>query len=201
MEMRRSNYEERGGAKVAKGGWIPVIQRRPRKNVETQGILTVFVDNIPETMDSKGLFVLFSKFGVVKDAFIPNKRRKVMRSRFGFVRYDCLVAVDMLIQKVNALWVDNRDLKVKMAEFGREVHPRGGQPAFQGWGERAVNKDKFNFKVRMDSRSYADIVKGNEGGVGKDLIARTEEASNGWLYESLIVKLKPYCVLIEFKQE
>ncbi|KAL7171003.1 hypothetical protein ACSBR2_035795 [Camellia fascicularis] len=179
----------------------PVIHRRPRKNVETQGILTVFVDYIPKAMDSKGLYVLFSKFGVVKDAFIPNKRRKVTRSRFGFVRYGCPVVADMAIQKANGLSVDNRDLKVKMAEFGRAVCPRGGQLVFQGQGESIVNKDKFNFKVRTDSRSYADIVKGIEGGGGKDLIARTDEASNGWLYESLIVKLKPYCVLIEFKQE
>ncbi|KAL7204376.1 hypothetical protein ACSBR2_017454 [Camellia fascicularis] len=50
-------------------------------------------------MDPKGLFVLFSKFGVVKDAFIPNKRRQTTRSRFSFVRYDCSVVASMAIQK------------------------------------------------------------------------------------------------------
>ncbi|KAL7180892.1 hypothetical protein ACSBR1_039868 [Camellia fascicularis] len=51
-------------------------------------------------MDPKSLFGLFSKFGIVKDVFIPMKRRKATRSRFGFVRYDCPVAAEMAgIQK------------------------------------------------------------------------------------------------------
>ncbi|KAL7263543.1 hypothetical protein ACSBR1_001660 [Camellia fascicularis] len=114
-------------------------------------------------MDPKGLFVLFSKFGVVKDAFIPNKRRQATRSRFHFVRYDCSVATDTAIQKENGLWVENRGLKVKMAELGRVVQPRRGHPALQGRGVKEVNKVRVNSKLRMESRSYTDIVKGNEG--------------------------------------
>ncbi|KAL7213615.1 hypothetical protein ACSBR2_016195 [Camellia fascicularis] len=192
---------ERDGERGERGGWIPVLQRRPQRNGKAQGIFTVFVDNIPESMDPKGLFVLFSKFGLVKDAFIPNKGRQVTRSRFGFVRYDCSVAVDMAIQKANGVWVDNRNLKVKIAEFGRVNQPKGSQSIFQGRGKTAVNNTRFISKSRMESRSYADIVKGTEDRGGKYLIVRTEEASNGWLYESLIVKLKPYCILPEFKQE
>ena len=78
-----------------RGGWQPVLNKR-RSMVNSKGkqkeIVTVFVDNLPESMYPKKLFDMFSKFGVVTDVFIPNKRRKRTRSRFGFVRYDCHVA-------------------------------------------------------------------------------------------------------------
>ncbi|KAL7264396.1 hypothetical protein ACSBR1_002365 [Camellia fascicularis] len=77
---------------VHAGGWKPVLSKHGGQ----------------ESMDPKGLFTLFTNFGVVKDVFIPNKRRKMTRSRFGFVRYDCLNAASMAIQKANGLWYDNR---------------------------------------------------------------------------------------------
>ncbi|KAL7245687.1 hypothetical protein ACSBR2_000922 [Camellia fascicularis] len=55
-------------------------------------VITVFVDNLPDFLDPKGLYTLFTKFGVVKDVFIPFKRRKATRSRFGFVCYDYPIA-------------------------------------------------------------------------------------------------------------
>ncbi|KAL7254136.1 hypothetical protein ACSBR1_008522 [Camellia fascicularis] len=68
-------------------------------------------------MDPKRLFTLFSKFGIVKDVFIPAKRRQVTGFRFGFVRYDYKVATDMAVQKANGLWCDNKALKVKNVKY------------------------------------------------------------------------------------
>ncbi|KAL7170252.1 hypothetical protein ACSBR2_035176 [Camellia fascicularis] len=62
---------------MVSGGWNPVIKRRKVGNQygyrKEAVVVTIFVDNIPESMDSKGLFSLFRKFGIVKDAFIPGK--------------------------------------------------------------------------------------------------------------------------------
>ncbi|KAL7168300.1 hypothetical protein ACSBR2_038690 [Camellia fascicularis] len=102
------------------GGWIPVFQRRQwrRSNVRL-GMHTLFVDKIPESMDPKGLIYLFNNFGIIKDDFIPNKRRKTTQSRFGFVRYDCVVASQIAIQKANGIWCEDRSLIVKKAEFDK----------------------------------------------------------------------------------
>lgn len=54
-------------------------------------------------MNPKGLYGIFTKFEVMKDVFIPNKRKNMTRSRFGFVCYDCSVAVDMAVQKAHGL--------------------------------------------------------------------------------------------------
>ncbi|XP_028115038.1 serine/arginine-rich splicing factor SC35-like [Camellia sinensis] len=103
------------------GGWNPVLRRRRVANQNggsvDNGVVTIFVDEIPNSMTPKCLFALFNNFGVVKDAFIPSKRRKATGSRFGFVRYDYKVAAEMAVQKANGLWCDNKALKVKKAEF------------------------------------------------------------------------------------
>ncbi|KAL7237766.1 hypothetical protein ACSBR2_003963 [Camellia fascicularis] len=50
-------------------------------------------------MVPRKLHDLFNKFGVVKDVFIPQKRRKATNTRFGFVRYDCSITADVAEQK------------------------------------------------------------------------------------------------------
>ncbi|KAL7222098.1 hypothetical protein ACSBR1_023918 [Camellia fascicularis] len=69
----------------------------------SNGLFNVFVDNLPSLLDAKALFKLFMKFGVVKDAFIPFKRRKVTKSWLGFVRFNCQVTANIAIQKANGL--------------------------------------------------------------------------------------------------
>ncbi|KAL7251598.1 hypothetical protein ACSBR1_013441 [Camellia fascicularis] len=103
------------------GGWNPVLRRRRVGNQSSRsvenGLFTIFVDEIPNSMNPKSLFTLFNKFGVVKDAFIPAKRSKATGSRFGFVRYDYQVAIEIVVLKVDGLWCDNKALKVKKTEF------------------------------------------------------------------------------------
>ncbi|CAL5343198.1 unnamed protein product [Camellia sinensis] len=100
-------------------------------------LFTVFVDNIPDSMNPKSLFQLFAKFGIVKDVFIPKKRRKITGSRFGFVRYDCSVAAEMAVQRADGLWCDDKALRVKGAEFKR-VDP-GKIKQSEGTNQRAQN--------------------------------------------------------------
>ncbi|KAL7194530.1 hypothetical protein ACSBR1_034872 [Camellia fascicularis] len=107
------------------GGWIPVFHKKTCSTRNSQDIHTVFVDNLPESLDPKGLCTLFSKFGVVVDVYIPNKRRKVTSSQFGFVRYNCPVAAGMAIQKAHGTWCDNCEIKVKMAEFSKAQSKNG----------------------------------------------------------------------------
>ncbi|KAL7189769.1 hypothetical protein ACSBR1_039415 [Camellia fascicularis] len=58
--------------------------------------------------------------GGVKDVFIPFKRRKLTNTRFGFVRFDCLVVADITVQKANGLWMDDKAIEVKKADYGKE---------------------------------------------------------------------------------
>ncbi|KAL7173921.1 hypothetical protein ACSBR2_033225 [Camellia fascicularis] len=69
-----------------------VVRRR-----EVTDIHSVFVNNILEAMGAKGLYSIFVNYGVVMDVFIPNKRRKLTRSRFGFLRYNCSIAAAVAV--------------------------------------------------------------------------------------------------------
>ncbi|KAL7224373.1 hypothetical protein ACSBR1_025768 [Camellia fascicularis] len=117
-----------------RGGWIPVVKQRARQmrsnsRFENQisSLFTLFVDNLPESMVPRKLHDLFNKFGVVKDVFIPQKRRKVTNTRFGFVRYDCSIAADVAEQKANGLWVDDKSLSAKVAEYDKGIEVRQRQ--------------------------------------------------------------------------
>ncbi|KAF5942569.1 hypothetical protein HYC85_020211 [Camellia sinensis] len=81
------------------GEWNPVFRRRQGRNGATAQLHTIFVDEIPHSMNPKGLYTMFSNFGVVKDVYIPNKRRKATKTIFGFVRFDCPVAAEIAIQR------------------------------------------------------------------------------------------------------
>ncbi|KAL7247890.1 hypothetical protein ACSBR2_002736 [Camellia fascicularis] len=108
--------------RAQQGGSIPVVKHRGRqgRNDFSSGLFRVFVDNLPRALDPKSLFNLFMKFGVVKDVFIPHKRRRVTNTRFGFVRFDCVIVAKIAVQKANGLWVDDKEIEVKLVEFGRE---------------------------------------------------------------------------------
>ncbi|KAL7205338.1 hypothetical protein ACSBR2_018313 [Camellia fascicularis] len=100
------------------------------------------------------------------DVFIPSKRRLVSHSRFGFVRFDYHVAVDIAIQKGNGLLVDDKVLEVKNATLhrrNREEHNRRNPPS--------IRKSQFirrSFEVNRSrghvssagQRSFVDVLQG-----------------------------------------
>ncbi|XP_028107152.1 serine/arginine-rich splicing factor SC35-like [Camellia sinensis] len=106
------------------GGRILVVRQRGRqgiwRNEGSAGVFTIFVNNIPNSVIPKGFYNLFTKFGVLKDVFMPQKKIRVINTRFGFVRFDCCVAAKIVVEKANGLWVDDKAIEVKHVEFGKE---------------------------------------------------------------------------------
>ncbi|KAL7198613.1 hypothetical protein ACSBR2_020998 [Camellia fascicularis] len=194
------------------GGWIPVVKQRGRQVSHSSwyegrraGLFMLFVDNLPELMDSQSLYDLFFKFGVVKDVFIPRKRRKSKNTRFEFVRYDCSISARVAEQKTNGLWVDDKSLVVKIAEYGNGIEERkklkpipARQPEASKPSAMTVNK-KWN--QGTDGRSFADVIKGTDSRCLPKTTIRVEERGNGWLFESMIMRLKTDYSVQEVKNE
>ncbi|GAB2299813.1 hypothetical protein Dimus_033866 [Dionaea muscipula] len=152
----------------------------------------------------------FSRFGVVKDTFIPRKRNKVAR-RFGFVRYDCSVAAGVAIQRTNSLWIQDKELKVKRANFERQSRKLVEQramvtgPTGQHMKIQGLERTQTQFMKKMgqefnDRGSYANVVKTGKTS-NKDLPSiRINSIGNGWLYRSAVATLsdhRPVEFLIE----
>ncbi|KAL7253605.1 hypothetical protein ACSBR1_008025 [Camellia fascicularis] len=141
-------------------------------------------------MDAKSLFKFFSKFGIVKDVFIPSKRRVVSHSRFGFVRFDCNVAADIAIQKANGLLVDDKVLEVKAATLDRrkrEEHNRRNPEVVKSqFIRRSFEANRFRGHAPfVGQRSFADVLQG----VNTNTSVKVTEEGNGWLYESAVIRL------------
>ncbi|GAB2303326.1 hypothetical protein Dimus_037320 [Dionaea muscipula] len=122
-------------------------KQRSRSELALGPVVTVFLDNLPERMTAKDLFMLLNKFAVVSDVFIPWKRRVVTKSRFGFARVKGHSDADRLIRKVNGLWVMDQMVIVKEALIDY----------INGRGERARPMLERN-------KSYADALRGNRAG-------------------------------------
>ncbi|CAL5385927.1 unnamed protein product [Camellia sinensis] len=191
------------------GGWIPVVRQRDRqrreKNEGCASVFTIFVDNIPISVNPKGLHNLFTKFGMVKDVFIPNKRRRITNTRFGFVRFDCRVAANVAVQKGNGLWVDDKAIVVKHAVFGKETRGEKGLTGLVRPQERNQNGQRGEdirwIDVSTDHRSYAKAVIGKTRGGRDNITVEADEIGNGWLYESVVVRLKENYANTNLKKE
>ncbi|KAL7164290.1 hypothetical protein ACSBR2_040244 [Camellia fascicularis] len=177
------------------GGWIPVVHQwrggGSRGKEVRHGLFTVFVDNLPGSMDAKSLFKLFTKFGIVKDVFIPFKRRKMTNSRFGFAWFDCSVASDIAVQKANGLLVDDRVLEVKHATYDRhtvDAQSRRRPQLFRGAAEPLGSKGKIPF---VGHRSFVEVLKGppTTAAGTASLTINVNEDGHGWLYESVVIRL------------
>lgn len=186
------------------GGWQPVVRRHSRRGVWNSwanvSIYSVFVDNLPEAMRAKGLYSIFSNYGVVVDTFIPNKRRKLTRSRFGFVRYNCSVAADMAVQRANGLWCDDKALKVKMADFAKDYgmkYKAGSTMQSRKFAEEPT-RTRAGYQGK---RSFAEVVSDKLAGPNTTCTIKAFEEGNGWLYESVIARLKPFLAVEAFQKE
>lgn len=140
-------------------------------------------------------------------------------ARLPFVRYDCEVSAELAISKVNGIWIEDRKLFVKMATFDQKKENNNIM------GRNANNKEMgdkskeglMNQRVEVLTsansnglRTYAQAIKGFPG--GKNDEKRMEEGSfqeyrklilkpegNGWLYRSVVAKLRSLISIDELK--
>ncbi|XP_028116483.1 uncharacterized protein LOC114314227 [Camellia sinensis] len=201
--------DRRVDGKRFEGGWQPVFYRGRAVGSRRRGpgskLFSIFVDNLPYDMDPKGMFIMFSKFGVVKHVYISFKRSKV-GTRFGFVRYECVVAAKMAIQKANGVWCGKKQLKVKFADYDNEkdhqrrlrmegVAGEGGEPN----ASNVPVRKGFGVSPCRGTKSYADIVKEGVGEADKLLkVAVTDEGSD-WLQSCMVVRIKSLSMLGEMQ--
>lgn len=218
-------YERNGGR--GNNGWVPVLRYHRSSNGRNgdNEIYTLFVDNIPEEKGQHWLFRTFSKYGVVKEAFIPRKRSVRTGSKFGFVRHDCHVAAGMAVSKLNGIWVDNSRLFVREAAFGinegktKPKIPRFQDVRIQGSAPKPktipnLNPTRLERKVingdigsiwhnNQPGRTYAGVLRGEMSKLApspsQDIVIRSENVGSGWLYRSAVAVLKRVVPLLTVK--
>ncbi|CAL5355348.1 unnamed protein product [Camellia sinensis] len=110
--------------------------------------------------------------------------------------------------KAHGLWVDDRPLQVNHAEFGKEkgidkdgkipVHRQVQRPVANVVQAGVIRDGARGIR---DRRSYAEAVEGKRIGEIGNILLKAEEAGNGWLFESIIVRLKAQFADASLKKE
>ncbi|KAL7228487.1 hypothetical protein ACSBR2_007246 [Camellia fascicularis] len=83
-------------------------------------MVTMFVDNLPDSMDKEWLMQLCRGVGEVQDVFIPKKLSKRSKRGFGFVRFRSKEEVVRAMEAVNGVTVRDCRLFAKLVAFCRE---------------------------------------------------------------------------------
>ncbi|GAB2289202.1 hypothetical protein Dimus_023505 [Dionaea muscipula] len=160
-------------------------------------------------MTARGLYVLLNKFVKVPDVFIPGRRRLFTRSRFGFASVNGPSEADILIRKVNGLWVMDQMLVVKTTFDVRAHQTRERDARVRTSRAQQVSGDTISLAREVGSstfmhrRSYADALKGKGEEAKGHSIGRLhiEEERTQWLYCSLIGILAEGKDALSFKEE
>ncbi|KAH7841624.1 hypothetical protein Vadar_032229 [Vaccinium darrowii] len=119
-------------------GWTVVSRRNQIKDRVTwgQSTISIFVDNLPDSMDEEWLAQIFKPYEDVKQVVIPKKRSK-FNTIFGFVRYSSRGEANYAVKEMNGVEVRGHKVHAKEASFlwsveakqCRSVRRKGTYPA------------------------------------------------------------------------
>ncbi|KAI8562171.1 hypothetical protein RHMOL_Rhmol03G0014000 [Rhododendron molle] len=118
-------------------------------------IFSVFVDNLPIDIRKVWIYNLFSKYGRIRDLYIPNKKSKITRNQFGFVRFGSRTEAQRAADEVNDSWVWGHKLVANMARFQSQKQQSisGSQLAVRNQSlkqvERGRNRLGHTHEVKM----------------------------------------------------
>ncbi|KAL7232299.1 hypothetical protein ACSBR2_010342 [Camellia fascicularis] len=153
-------------------------------------------------MNPKSLFDIFRKFGVVRDVYIPQKRRKVRNTRFAFVRFDCAVAAEVAVQKANGIWVEDKRHEAKHADYAKGKPEENGYHQLKPKASLAKGRGGSSvWKPATGCRTYAEVTKNTNTMGGEIVTIKAKEVGIGWLYDSVVVRLKPTFATVNLKEE
>ncbi|KAI8525263.1 hypothetical protein RHMOL_Rhmol13G0217000 [Rhododendron molle] len=177
---------------------------------------TVFVDNLPLEIRKVWIFNLFSKFGQIREPYIPLKRSKISRNRFAFVRFNKREEAAHAIAQINGSWVWGHKLVVNFARFQKKIENnlRDARPPYPNIkeaaksGHLAARNQIFPPNPKSNQpKTYTDAVKqvkekkkvhGNKEvsnqkfrsvWVKKKMPIKAREYGNEWLHRSAVAKL------------
>ncbi|GAB2297880.1 hypothetical protein Dimus_031964 [Dionaea muscipula] len=172
-------------------------------------------------MDHIDISKLYGKFGVVRDVYLPRKRSDSGK-KFNFVRYDCSVAAGVAIQRTNVVWMHDKELKVKFANFhkkqgasnvtaslgvvrGKNDHPSKGHSTDTRQTRHKITQTvrrpglrKVWVPLRMGKHSrmtdsYVDVVRKGISSQEEIPMIKVDTIGNGWLYRSAVASFADHC--------
>ncbi|KAK8609072.1 hypothetical protein V6N13_025379 [Hibiscus sabdariffa] len=134
-EDLKGNPEEDKFTKVT-GGRSSFVTREDRVCKGRQEVVSLFVENLPETLQWKGLWFSFARHRKMVNVYIVRKRSRGGK-RFGFVRMTNLEEEERVIQRLHGFTLYGSKLSVKRARNNYV------------WDMKAVGRTRFTKQGTM----------------------------------------------------
>ncbi|KAL4378985.1 hypothetical protein GQ457_02G038230 [Hibiscus cannabinus] len=180
-----------------------------RWNLKSQSsqVVTLFVENLSESLHWQGLWYAFGRHGDVVDAFIARKTSRG-RKRFGFVRYARMSGAERVVERLNGFALYGKKLFVTFAKFKtrqafwRKVQP---EPTRNSKLEKHVSRNRFeetdkteNKQVWCNMESRTKSMEEGEPSASNEIkhkrIAGHVENEDLWIFKRCLVgKMASIC--------
>ncbi|KAI8524290.1 hypothetical protein RHMOL_Rhmol13G0138900 [Rhododendron molle] len=142
--------------------------------LEMAGLFTVYVDNLPKSMDVGRLRQLFTPFGRVEDVYMPSKRSSSFNTKFGIIRFKRREEAINAIEDLDGVVIRNFTIVVQFAKYSKD-NPIASQKNFAGVKKiisapftHSLQPKPIEFQSKQRdphySSSYANILKGGSSG-------------------------------------
>ncbi|KAI8524293.1 hypothetical protein RHMOL_Rhmol13G0139200 [Rhododendron molle] len=166
------------------------------------GLFTVYVDNLPKSMDVGRLRQLFTPFGRVEDVYMPSKRSSSFNTKFGFVRFKRREEAVNAIEDLDGLVIRKFTIVVQFAKYSKD-NPIASQKNFVGVKKiisapftHSLQPKPIEFQSKQRDpnycSSYANILKGGAL-AGRQKLVEAKVVGLGWLQKSAVGKLISFC--------
>ncbi|KAJ4825486.1 hypothetical protein Tsubulata_030264 [Turnera subulata] len=126
-------------------------KKRIQNIIDNQGVINLYVENLPSRWTAIDVLLFLSRFGEVIDIYIPVKRARNGR-RFGFVRFSACNDIQPLISSINLVKVENGTLQALIAH-GRPISRKPphlkSNPPLPPPPSNTINKRSFAETVKV----------------------------------------------------
>jgi len=148
-----------------------------------EGEFSVFIHNLPSSLDKYGLAGIFQKAGAIADTYIPLRQGPRIRGRFGFVRFYKLEDARRCIALFNKGRIRGMRIHVSMARPKKQSHQNMSS---KGTRRNVVVRKVWRKKYSGPNQQKAG--REDEEGVAPQIIVRgqTNEVMEEWLERTLV---------------
>ncbi|KAH7847538.1 hypothetical protein Vadar_027312 [Vaccinium darrowii] len=134
------------------------------------GLFTIFVDNLPKSMDVGWLRQLFRPYGCVEDVYMPCKRSSSFNTKFGFIRFKRREEAMNAIEDLDGFMIRNFKIVVQFAKYSKNSSSMSQKviegdkkvklaPNLHSWRPKAIEVESN--QINSNCLSYADALKGS----------------------------------------
>ena len=162
-------------------------ERRKGGEKDKQREFSIYISNLPEELDIHGLKGIFQKAGRISDVYIPQKRTRRFKLRFGFVSFwrkeDAIMGMNMF----NNTTITGNRVAVDMAKFQKGEKSWRRQKVLRAPKQRSKQNWKWEEK-RCEGKERGSPVQTNQTTHTwqKTMIGEVNTDFEEWLKRSLV---------------